>query len=36
MEGIEADVIRSTSHSNIKVLLDALLDGSIDREALVS
>lgn len=36
MEGIEADVIRSTSHSNIKVLLDALLDGSVDREALVS
>lgn len=36
MEGIEADVIRSTSHSNIKVLLDALLDGSIDREALIS
>ena len=36
MESIEADVIRSTRHSNIKVLLDALLDGSIDREALVS
>lgn len=36
MEGIEADVIRSTSHSNIKALLDALLDGSVDREALVS
>lgn len=36
LASIESRVTRARSHSNIKILLDDLLEGRIDKEALVS